>query len=166
MLKEHSPNLNKYLEQPTKLHSTCRHTQLMNRLHLQLQSKLLLSLSLVRHFRFRCGAKQNQLQCTFCPTLVSASPAYIFATASTIFRFARPAPCRARILTRIPGCLVAWLPDGGLLRNAKQHTMQPRGKHNTQSDFYIRTASASPAQLGMAGAGAGAGVVVVALLPL
>lgn len=151
MLKEHSPNLNKYLEQPTELPSTCRHTQLMNRLHLQLQSKLLLSLSfslvLVRHFRFRCGAKQNQLQCTFCPTLVSASPAYIFATASTMFRFARPAPCRARILTRIPGCLVAWLPDGGLLRNAKQHTMQPRGKHNTQSDFYIKTASASPAQL-------------------
>lgn len=25
--------------------------------------------------------------------------------------------------------------------------MQPRGKHNTQSDFYIKTASASPAQL-------------------
>lgn len=50
----------------------------------------------------------------------------------------------------LPESLTAWLTgwrSGGLLRNAKQHTMQPRGKHNTQSDFYIKTASASPAWL-------------------
>lgn len=64
MLKEHSPNLNKYLEQPTELHSTCRHTQLMNRLHLQLQSKLLLSLSLSFLFATSVSvAAQNKTSC-------------------------------------------------------------------------------------------------------
>lgn len=78
-----------------------------------LSHSLFLSLVLVRHFRFRCGAKQNQLQCTFCPTLACAGPLpYLPATASTMFRFAplHAVPCQIPWPSpRLPGCLAGCL---------------------------------------------------------
>ncbi|KAM8705478.1 hypothetical protein ACLKA7_009866 [Drosophila subpalustris] len=46
-------------------------------------------------------------------------------------------------------CLILCPADSLLLRNAKQCTTQQRGKHNTQSDFYIKTTSTSCIQLSL-----------------
>lgn len=122
MLKEHSPNLNKYLEQLTQPHSTCRHTQLMNQLHLQLQlqlhSNLLISSSPTPSsflsFLFATSvsvAAQNKTNCNalFAQRLHAQAPCHIcLPQRQQCFASLRSMPCRARFLGRVPGCLAAW----------------------------------------------------------
>lgn len=130
---------------------TCRHTQLMNKLQLQLQLPSNLP----------CKPSLSRSLClVLVAVTVGCSPLPLplrSRTKAAAMHFLPNARIRIpyNVVLRsatdsLPQSLTAWLTgwrSGGLLRNAKQHTMQPRGKHNTQSDFYIKTASASPAWL-------------------